>query len=293
VARGELVPIRAELKTLLYAGVLVSLTGVGLFVKKYHDRLGPVAIASVLGAGALACLVYAFRRSPRFSRGETVSPHLAADYVLVLGALLVASDLAYLEKQFRFLGERWPYHFLVVAIVYFLLAYRFDSRAVLSLALTAFAAWRGVSVGMPFQARGESFVHEMRVNALVCGALFLAAGVFSARSRLKLHFENVYVTAGLLLSFGGVLSGALEGSSSSWLLWEMALAVLGAAVLAIAWGLRRPLDFAIAVAALWLGVLRLTGEVLEREPLYLVAAVWSIAAIVVLVRATRRIRAAR
>ena len=293
MARGELVPIRAELKALLYAGVLVSLTGVGLFVKRYHDRLGPVAIASVLGAGALACLVYALRRSPGFSRGETVSPHLAADYVLVLGALLVASDLAYLEKQFRFLGERWPYHFLIVAIVYFLLAYRFDSRAVLSLALTSFAAWRGVSVGTAFQVRGESFVHEIRVNALVCGALFLAAGVFSARSRWKPHFENVYVTAGLLLSFGGVLSGALQGSSSSWLLWEMALAVLGAAVLAVAWRLRRPLDFAIAVAALWLGVLRLTGEVLEREPLYLVAAVWSLAAIVVLVRATRRIRAAR
>jgi hypothetical protein len=73
----------------------------------------------------------------------------------------------------------------------------------------------------------------------------------------------------------------------------MALAVLGAAVLAIAWRLRRPLDFAIAVAALWIGVLRLTGEVLKREPLYLVAAVWSIVAIVVLVRATRRIQAAR
>jgi hypothetical protein len=37
----------------------------------------------------------------------------------------------------------------------------------------------------------------------------------------------------------------------------------------------------------------LTGEVLKREPLYLAAAVWSIVAIVVLVRATRRIQAAR
>jgi hypothetical protein len=293
VARGELVPIRAELKALLYVGVLVAVAGVGKFLKDYHDRLGPVLIASAVGAAALACLVYAFRRSPAFSWGETVSPHLAADYVLILGALLVASDLAYVEKQFRIFGDRWPYHFLVVAAVYFLLAYRFDSRAVLSLALSAFAAWRGVSVVTTFGGHGESVAAVMRVNALACGALFLAVGFVSVRSLRKPHFEKVYVTAGLLLLFGGILSGALEGRSSSWLLWEAALGVVGAAVLAIAWRLRRPIDFAIAIGALWLGVLRLTGEVLEREPLYLAAAVWSVLAIVILVRATRRIQAAQ
>jgi hypothetical protein len=132
----------------------------------------------------------------------------------------------------------------------------------------------------------------MRVNALACGALFVAAGFVSVWSRRKPHFEKVYVTGGLLLLFGGILSGALEGPSSSWLLWEAALGVAGAAVLTIAWRLRRPIDFAIVVGALWLGVLRLTSEVLKREPLYLAAAIWSIVAIVVLVRATRRIQAA-
>jgi hypothetical protein len=164
---------------------------------------------------------------------------------------------------------------------------------VLSLALAAFAAWRGVSVGAGFRVRGELPVADIRWNALACGVLFVAAGFVSVRSRRKPHFERVYVTAGLLLLFGGILSGALKGSPSSWLLWEAFLGVVGAAVLAIAWGLKRPLDFAIAVAALWLGVLRLTGEVLKREPLYLAAAVWSILAIVVLVRATRRMKAAQ
>jgi hypothetical protein len=293
VARGELVPIRAELKTLLYAGVLVAVAGVGKFVKDYHDRLGPVVIASAIGAAALACLIYAFRRSPDFSWGETVSPHLAADYVLVLGALLVASDLAYVERQFRVLGDRWPYHFLVVAVVYFLLAYRFDSRAVLSLAVSAFATWRGALVTMAFEGHERSGFGVLRANALATGALFVAAGFLSVRSGRKSHFEKVYVTAGLLLLFGGILSGVLQPSSSPWLLWEAILGVAGAAVLAIAWRLRRSLDFAIAVAALWLGVLRLTGEILEREPLFLAAAVWSIAAIVVLIKATRRIQAVR
>jgi hypothetical protein len=205
----------------------------------------------------------------------------------------MASDLAYVERQFRVLGDRWPYHFLVVAAVYFLLAYRFDSRAVLSLAVSAFATWRGASVTMAFEGHEQAGFGILRANALATGALFLAAGWLSVRSGRKPHFEKVYVTAGLLLLFGGILSGALQGPASSWLLWEAVLEVVGGAVSALAWRLRRSIDFAIALAALWLGVLRLTGEVLKREPLYLAAAVWSILAIVVLVRATRRMQAAR
>jgi hypothetical protein len=164
---------------------------------------------------------------------------------------------------------------------------------VLSLAVSAFAAWRGVSVTTAFGGPGEAAFGVLRANALVTGVLFVATGFLSVRSRRKPHFEKVYVTAGLLLFFGGILSGALQGSTSHWLLWEVFLGIVGAAVLAIAWRLRRPVDFAIAVAARWLGALRLTGEVLKREPLYLAAAVWSLVAIAVLVRATRRIQAAR
>ena len=292
IARGELLPVRNELRTLLYVGVLVAMTGVGIFVRDHHDRLGPVLIGSVLGAGALACLAYAFRRSPAFSWGETVSPHLAADYVLVLGALLIASDLAYLERQFGFLGDRWQYHFLVVATVYFLLAYRFDSRAVLSLALSAFAAWRGVSAGIAFESPSDLPIVALRWNAIGVGLLYLAAAFLSVRTARKPHFQNVYATGGLLLLFGGILSGALQGADA-YLLWEVALGLVGGAVLALAWRWKRPIDFAIAVAALWLGVVRLTGDILKAEALFLAVAVWSIAAIVVLIRATKRIRADR
>jgi len=38
-ARGELVSIHWELRTLLYAGVLLATSGVGLFLKENHERL--------------------------------------------------------------------------------------------------------------------------------------------------------------------------------------------------------------------------------------------------------------
>ena len=80
--------------------------------------------------------------------------------------LLIAADLGYVESQFRWLGPNWTYHLLAVSILYFLAAYRFDSRAVLTLALTSFAAWRGAEVGMRFEGHGNPGL--TRLNAIGC-----------------------------------------------------------------------------------------------------------------------------
>lgn len=286
-ARGELVSVRQELKTLLYAGVLVAIAGAGLFVKEFHDRLGPVLIASVLGAAAVACFVYVFRRAPGFTWGRTVSPHLAVDYVLLLGVLLIGSNLAYVERQFKILGADWPLHLLVLSVVYFVAAYRFDSRAVLSLAVAALAAWRGITLALPFaSARNGEALEVLRLNAIVLGVLYIAAGAVSVRTNRKAHFEDVWVTMGLLLLFGGVLTGVY--GDQGWLLWFGALAVLAAPILIFAYRRRRRIDFGIALFAAYLGVARLPGEVLGGELNYLAVAAVSLAALAILIAATRR-----
>jgi len=293
VARGDLLSVRAELRLMLYAGVLLLTTGVGIFLKENHDRIGPAAIAAAIGAAALGCLWYASRRLPPFSWGSVESPHVAADYVLVLAMLLVGADLAYVESQFRVLGPNWAYHLLIVSVVYLVAAYRFDSRAVLTLALTSFAAWRGVAVGMPF---GSSHYEAaagspgaVRANAIGVGLLYVAVGVLSARGRRKAHFEPVWAAAGMILVFGGVLSGVLD-DGGAWIAWLAALAVLGAVALLACWRLRRPLEFAIATAALYVGGFRLLGEITHGQGALLIVAAWSTAALVFLIRATRRLK---
>ncbi len=284
--------MRGELRFLLYGGVLLLAGGIGLFLKENHERLGPALVASVAGAAALACLLYVARRAPAFSWGAVDSPHVAVDYLLLLSMLLFASDLAYVEAQFRVLGPNWTWHLLAVAIVYFAAAYRFDSRAVLTLALTSFAAWRGVAVGMPFfsaAAVSGGSPGAVRANAIACGVLYVAAGIASVRLRRKAHFEPVWVTAGLLLVFGAVVF-ALEGSS--WRTWEAVLAPLSAAVMALAYRLRRPVDFAIALAGLWIGGLRAIGDLISGGSDAVFLALWSVAVLVVLIAATRRMRSA-
>ena len=289
-ARGELVSIHWELRTLLYAGVLLATTGVGLFLKENQERLGPAALAALLALAAGICLFYAYRRSPPFSWEAAAPTHLAVDYVLLLGVLLLGSDLAYVESQFRWLGPNWPLHLLLVSILYFLAAYRFDSRAVLSLALSAFAAWRGVSAALPFSHSGGAAAPLVRANALACGVTFIAAGVAAVRLRRKAHFEPVFVTMGLLLLFGGLLSGVFGRDEESWVIWEIPLLLAAGAVVFVAHRLRRPLDFALGVLAAYLGLLRALAEAMHGSALAFTIAASSLAVLVFLIRAQRRMR---
>ncbi len=244
----------------------------------------------MLGAAAAACLVYAVRRGPSFSWQRAESPHVAADYVLLLGVLLVAADLAWVETQFQVLGPRWPYHLLLVSLIFLAAAYRFDSRAVLSLALTSFAAWRGVAVSLPFAGLGGGSAAAVRTNALACGALFVAVGILSARSGRKAHFEPVWTTLSLLLVLGGALSGVFERGGGAWVPWEAVLFVLAGLTAAVAYRLRRPLDFAIATIAAYLGLVRILFEVFPGRAFLLIVAGSSLAVIAGLVRSHHRMK---
>lgn len=255
VARRELVSVRMELKALLYAGVLLVVAGVGLFLKENQDRIGPAALASLLAVAAAGCFVYVYRCSPAFSWGPTAAPHVAADYLLLLGVLLFGSDLAYVEKQFRFLGADWAYHLLVLSLVAFAAAYRFDSRVVLSLALSSFAAWRGLSTGRLFETAFADRSGEIRANAVLCAALFLSAAFLSIRAKKKPHFEAVFAAFGWLLLFCGLLSGVFQ-DEPNWPLWDLAACAAGAAVTVFAYRCRRLFDFAVAVIALYVALLR-------------------------------------
>jgi hypothetical protein len=182
VARRELVTVRLEIRAALYAGVLLLTSGVGLFLKENHERIGPAAIGIAIGLVAAACLGWASRRSAPFTWGEAVSAHPAFDYVLLLGALLVAADLAYLEAQLRLLGEGWPWHLLVVAVLYLLLAYRFDSKMLLGLALAVVSAYLGL-LRPVFEIRGSEAFSLFLAAVLAALALLL---IVTARRRMRI-----------------------------------------------------------------------------------------------------------
>jgi hypothetical protein len=293
VARRRLVSVRFEIRALLYAGVLLLTSGVGLLVTEHHDEIGSWAIAGGIGLAAAACLVWVIRKAAPFSWGEIPSPNVAFDYVLVLGLLFFASDLAYIEVEFTLLGPKWPHHLLIVGTVYFLAAYLWDSRTVLGLALTTLAAWRGISISLLSGALWRSDVGDLRANALAMGALYMAAAALSALLKRKAHFEEVYANAGLLLFLGTLVSGVL-GSSVNWAVWLAALLVVAGLVMWLSLRLGRSLYFVQGVVAAYVGLLRLLFEPFRHHasslPFFLAALLGS-GVLALIFAAHRRMRA--
>ncbi len=286
VARRDLVSVRFELRALLYGGVLLAVSGVGLFLKENQDRVGPVAIAFLLAAAAGGCLLFVFRRSPPFSWNVSGGAHVATDYLLLLAVLLFGSDLAYIESRFRFLGAHWPYHLLLVSVIAFAAAYRFDSRVVLSLGLSSFAAWRGLSTRLPLESRWSGHAGEVRANALACGALSLAAAFVSVRANRKAHFEGTFSAFGWLLFFGGLLSGVF--GDAAWPPWVIVTLGSSAAVIVFAYRFRRLFDFTAAVIAGYLALLRPLNKVIPAEETFFLGVAVSSLAVILLLAATYR-----
>ena len=96
---------------------------------------------------------------------------------------------------------------------------------------------------------------------------------------------------GLLLLFGGLVSGIFQYGGTDWLLWEPALLVCAGVTIVIAYRLRRSLDYALGVLAAYLGALRLLAKVLGGSCLAFTIALSSLAVLAFLIRAGRRMRA--
>lgn len=203
---------------------------------------------------------------------QRTSKHLAFDFLLLLAALLAAADLAFVENRFTPLGDSWAYHLLIVALGYGALAVRFDSSKFLfSLALSTFAAWRGLSVGLRDTGRWLGFgasADALRWNALFCGALFVVLGTVMKRSGRKAHFEPTAVVLGWLLILGALLSGEANSFSESLgpgTLWAIATFLTGLGLAAGSVRSRRFGLFSLGAGAAYLGFLGFTLPLLPRE----------------------------
>jgi len=221
-------------------------------VKENLDRIGPVAIAVGIGLAAAAALAWVIVKAPPFSWGPVPSPHLAFDYLLLLGVLLTGADLAYVEWKFTPLGAHWPWHLLIMALLAGVAAFRFDSRMIFSLSLSTFAAWRGVSAFLPSSGLWNGSGDAVRWNAIACGVLFAILGFALARTDRKAHFEPVAVNLGWLLVLGGIGSGTADLA----LTWSVALLLVGAGLAAGAFQARRFPLFAYGVLGGYAGLSR-------------------------------------
>lgn len=292
VARGELLSVRGELRAVLYIGVLLLVAGVSLLVKENLDRIGPVTIAVAIGLAAVGCLAWALHRAPAFRWGMAESTDWTFDFLLLLGILLLGADLAFVEAKFTPLGANWSYHLLVMSLVTGAFAVRGDSRLCWSLALSSFAAWRGIAATrLGSELLGPSQT-PLRINLILCGLVFVALGLALRRFDRKAHLEPLTTFCGALATLGGLGLFALD-ESGAWIPWAVIFLVASVVLAFLALRSRRFGLFALGAVAAYFATTQLVFKVV-REPF--LGCFWfsgsSVGMIVLLFLVQRRFRAA-
>lgn len=199
--RREVVSIYPELRLLTWAGVMLISWGVGLYIAKHLDDIGPLAIAAGIGIAAIACYAWAF-----WKRGRQAA--LVDDYALLLGALLASADIGYIEYHYHLLGASWPRHFLFLALLHAATAYYFQSRLVLSLSVASLAAWLGI------ERRTADAIFEAPVatawRAFVCAAIILVWRLADRAMRPATTFSSFFDHSAANLAFWGALTLAVH-----------------------------------------------------------------------------------
>ena len=243
LCRREPFSLFLELNFLLYAGVLAFVAGLGWTVATWSQQLGDVLVLAVLSAILAACFWYCFSRAPVWSLAETPAPGAVFDYVLYLGSLVWCIELAYLENRFHLLSGQWDFYLLATAVFFFFLAYRFDNRFVLSLALSSLAGWFGLTISRWPSHQDAAY----RQYALLYCLLVGLGGMLLKQRGVKVHFFGTYLNIVANVLFWALLSGVFEQQCyGTWF-----LALLLACGASLAWGLKRRQFAFVAYAAVY------------------------------------------
>ena len=243
IAREEPFSLFLELNVLLYAGVLAFAAGLGWTVSTWSQQLGGVVIVAVLTVLLAACFWYCFSRALPWSPGQVPASSLVSDYVLYLGSLVWCVELAYLERRFHLLSGQWDLYLLATAIFFFLLAYRFDNRLVLSLALSSLAGWFGLRISHGPERLDSTY----RLYAVLYCFVVGAGGELLRRWKLKPHFFDTYLNLAANILFWALLSGVFEPAEYG--LWFAALLLACGA--SLAWGVAQKQFAFVAYAAVY------------------------------------------
>jgi hypothetical protein len=205
IERGEIFPIGLELRAAAYVAVAMIIGGIGTFIAKNLDRIGPLAISIALGLAAAICYIPAIRA---LRRNEPRTP--VGEYVLLLGALLLAADLGFIEKMFHPLGGLWTLQLLFIAFVHAAGAYVFNSKLLLSASLASLASWFGFQAGLD-----PIFADSTSVSVASSGlAAAMAIGIWRAINSRFPRYRAFAGTFDFFIANVALISAIILASSS-------------------------------------------------------------------------------
>lgn len=217
---NKLISVHAELKLILYLGVLLLTGGVGILVYKNIDTIGHQAILAFLAAVSAGSFYYCIKKVAAWSPFKVSSPNVFFDYVLLAGCLTLLIFLGYLQFQYAVFGIRYGLATFIPLIILFVVAYRFDHLGVLCLAITNLAAWAGIAITPARILHDNDFSSDRLIlTGILLSLLLLTAGRASVRKNIKAHFAFTYDNFGANMLFISVLAALFNyGNFYGWIL---------------------------------------------------------------------------
>ncbi len=244
-----------EVRFMLYLGVLLLTSGLGILIYKNIDSIGHQAILAIIALTMGGCLTYSAKKSAPFTWDEAVSSSSLADYALLLGALLFGVFIGYLQFQYALFGSQHVLLFGGPALVYFYLAYRYDHRGVLQLGISGISAAAGLAVTpMDMLRNGVDLGHRSIWVGLILGSFFYAVAFVSEKQKWKSHFAFSYYHFALHFCLLAALNGMFLGGFRNKTFFLILLLPLAMAFGALARSRQSPYFLLCAVVYAYVGV---------------------------------------
>jgi hypothetical protein len=209
ILSGRIISVFYELRTLLYLGVMLLATGLGILIYENIGELGHLASIIALCVIAGACFWYVLQKALPYSNFKISSPTPYFDYILLLGCLLVVVIQGYLQFQYEILDNALGLSTLLTAIFFFTIAYRYDHLGILSLAITALASFWSISISPQKWYSSDFFSSSSNLHntAIIFSVCLASISILLDKRKIKEHFTFTYINFCSLIFFVGTIAG--------------------------------------------------------------------------------------
>jgi hypothetical protein len=196
--KNPVISVFVELRTGLALAILLLTTGLGILIYKNLDNIGHSVIVAFIALLTAGGFIYCYRNKLPFKAEQVPSPGIFFDYTLLLACLCAVVLTGYLQYQYNLFGNRWGLAGFIPMVILLWSAYYFDHQGVLSIGITAFAAWCGIVI----TPERLLLQHDFSSNRLILtgiglGILCVLAARLSAIRNWKKHFQSAYLQFGV------------------------------------------------------------------------------------------------
>ena len=191
------ISVHWEIKTLLWLGILMLSTGLGILVYKNISTIGHQAVLVFIALICAGCFFYCFKNKLPFSFNKVVEPNPFFGYILILACSTFIIFIAYLQYQYNLFGTRYGLATFFPMVLLFFSAYYFDHIGVLSMAIVSLAAWLGITVTpLKILTSNDFNSNTIIFTGLALGLLLILTAFRTRKRNIKKHFEFTYSNFG-------------------------------------------------------------------------------------------------